>query len=91
MPLAWCAHGAACSCWLITATHRHWRVLADFMINIQLLLWGSKQLTATTHTARVCDAAAATSRMDEDRAATWMDMAIAHARQVPTHASAHAV
>jgi hypothetical protein len=43
----------------------------DFMINIHMLVWGAK------HIGPVSDL-----RMDADPATTWMDMALAHARQV---------
>lgn len=43
----------------------------DFMINIHMLVWGAK------HIGPVSDL-----RMDADPATTWMNMALAHARQV---------
>eukprot|EP00878_Enallax_costatus_P030072 GHUV01032693.1.p1 GENE.GHUV01032693.1~~GHUV01032693.1.p1 ORF type:complete len:208 (-),score=18.61 GHUV01032693.1:51-674(-) len=47
---------------------------ADFIINAQMLLWGSKHVG----TAGVDNSL----RMDTDPATTWRDMAISHARQV---------
>jgi unsaturated chondroitin disaccharide hydrolase len=45
--------------------------ITDFMINIQLLVWGARHAGPTNDL-----------RMDADPATTWMQMAIAHARQV---------
>eukprot|EP00878_Enallax_costatus_P035764 GHUV01039978.1.p1 GENE.GHUV01039978.1~~GHUV01039978.1.p1 ORF type:complete len:306 (+),score=41.19 GHUV01039978.1:549-1466(+) len=49
-------------------------VIIDFIINAQMLLWGSKHVG----TAGVDNSL----RMDTDPATTWRDMAISHARQV---------
>jgi unsaturated chondroitin disaccharide hydrolase len=45
---------------------------ADFMINIQMLVWGAQHVGGPAQDLR----------MDPDPAATWMNMAQEHARQV---------
>ncbi|WIA29685.1 hypothetical protein OEZ86_012168 [Tetradesmus obliquus] len=47
-------------------------VIIDFMINIQMLVWGAQHV----------ESPARDLRMDADPAATWMGMAKEHARQV---------
>lgn len=53
-------------------------LLTDFIINVQILLWGSKHLPPPSQ-----DTAYNSSlRMDTDAAKTWHAMAVSHARQV---------
>ncbi|KAF8068165.1 unsaturated glucuronyl hydrolase [Scenedesmus sp. PABB004] len=51
-------------------------VIIDFMLNIQMLVWGAAHAAEWPHYANL---------VDDNPAADWLDMAIEHARQVAAH------
>lgn len=54
-----------------------WHAAADFTINVLMLAWGARHVGPADEVRAL--------RMDTDPQQEWMDMAIAHARQVTEH------